>query len=126
MSVLGPAADHNDISIRIGVPRHVVRVRRPRRVYPVPGCAHATAHKSIIAAIALAQLRADPIISVPTSDYTKARRLADWWDVWKISLRKVILAATNTARQGLIKNLSAATASSLCPTETCSPGGAYP
>ena len=27
MSVPGPAADHNGISIRIGVPRHVVRVR---------------------------------------------------------------------------------------------------
>ena len=106
--------------------RHVVRVRKPRRVYPVPGCAHAAAHKAIIAAIALAKLRAHAINYVPTSDDTTARRLADWWDVWKISLRKVILAATNTARQGLIKNLSAATASSLCPTETCSPGGAYP
>ena len=68
MSVLGPAADHNGISIRIGVPRHVVRVRKPSRVYPVPGCAHAAAHKAIIAAIALAQLKADAAVSVPKSD----------------------------------------------------------
>ena len=103
MSVPGPATGHNGISIRIGVPRHVVRVQKPRRVYSVPNCANATAHKAIIAAIALVQLRADAIISVPTSEYTTARILADWWDYWNISLRKVYLAATNTARQGLTK-----------------------
>ena len=32
MSVPGSAADHNGIIIRINVPRHVVRVRKPRRV----------------------------------------------------------------------------------------------
>ena len=104
MSVPGPAAEHNGISIRIGVPRHVVCIRKPKRVYPVPGYAYAAAHKSIIAAIALAQIRADAIISVPTSDYTTARSLADWSDDWKIILRKVLLAATNTARQGLRKS----------------------
>ena len=104
MSVPGPADDHNGIIIRIGVPRHAVRVRNPMRVYPVPGCAHAAAHKAIIAAIALAQLRADAIISVPTSDYTTARSLAGWWDDWNISIRKVLLAATNTSRQGLTKS----------------------
>ena len=57
MSVPGPAADHNNISIRIFVPRHEVRVRKPKRLYPVPGYAHAAAHKAIIAAIALVQLR---------------------------------------------------------------------
>ena len=77
MSVHGPDADYNGISIRIGVPRHVVSVRKPRRVYPVPGCAHAAAHKAIIAVIALAQLRSDAVIAVPTSDYTTARSLAN-------------------------------------------------
>ena len=104
MSVPGPDADHNDISIRIGVPRHLVRARKPRRVYPVPCCAYAATRKAIIAAIALAQLRAEAIISVPTSDYTTARSLADWWDDWEIRLRTVLLAATNTARQGLTKS----------------------
>ena len=88
--VTGPASDHKGISIRIGVPRHVVRVQKPRRVYPVPGCVHATTHKSIIAAIALAQLQADAIISVPTSDYITARSVADWWNDWKIRLRKFL------------------------------------
>ena len=88
MSVLGPAADHNGISIRIGVPRHVVRVRRPSRVYPVPRCAHAAAHKAILPAIAVTQLQADAIISVPTSDYTIARSLADGWDDLKINFVK--------------------------------------
>ena len=35
MSVPGLSADHNGISIRIGVPRHVVRIRNMRRVYPI-------------------------------------------------------------------------------------------
>ena len=30
--------------------------------------------------------------------------MADWWDDWKISLRKVLLATANTARQGLTKS----------------------
>ena len=101
LSVPGPAADHNGISIRIGVPRYVVRVRQPRHVYPVPGCANTAAHKAIVAAIKLAQLQADETLSVPPSDYITARRLAEWWDEWKIRLRKVLLATTKTARQGM-------------------------
>ena len=77
MSVPGPAADHNGIGIRIGVPRHVVRVRKSRRVYHVPGFAHAAAHKAIIAAIALAPLQADAIILIPTSDYITVRSLTN-------------------------------------------------
>ena len=103
MSVPGPDADHNGISNRIGVPRHVVRSRNSRRAYSVPGCAHEAAHKAIIAAIAQAHLQADETISVPTSDYLTARRLAEWWDDWKKRLRKVLLATTKTARQGLTK-----------------------
>ena len=76
-SVPGHAADLEDISIRIGVPRHVVRVRKPRRVYPVPGLAHAAAHKAIMAVIALDHLQPDAISSVPTSDYTTVRSLFD-------------------------------------------------
>ena len=56
LSVPGPAADHNGISIRIGAPRHIVRVRKPRRVYPIPGCAQATATSAIVAAIERAQI----------------------------------------------------------------------
>ena len=77
MSVPGPDADHNGIIIKIGVPCHVVRVRMPRRVYPVLGCAHAAAHKSIIAVIALAHFQANATMSVPTSDYLTARSLDD-------------------------------------------------
>jgi hypothetical protein len=55
-------------------------------------------------AIELAQLQADGTISVPNSDYATARRMADWWDTWKIRLRKVLLATTKTARQGLTKS----------------------
>ena len=61
MSVPGPFTDHNGISIRIGVPRHVVCVRKPRRVYTVSCCAYAAAHKAIIASIALAKLQPDAI-----------------------------------------------------------------
>ena len=35
-SVPDPAADHNGIIVRIGTPHRVVRIRKPRRVYPVP------------------------------------------------------------------------------------------
>ena len=37
-----------------------------------------------------------------SSDYRTAQRLADWWDEWKIGLRKVLLETTKTARQGLM------------------------
>ena len=77
MSVPGPAADHNGTSIKTGVSRHVVRVQNPRRVCPVPGCAHADAYKSIIVTMAQAKLHADYTFSVPTADDLKARRLAN-------------------------------------------------
>ena len=77
MSKPGPAANHNIISIRIGVPRHLARVQKPRRVYRVPGCAHADAHKANIAAIALARFQPNATISVPTSDYITSRSLAE-------------------------------------------------
>ncbi|CAI5702020.1 unnamed protein product [Peronospora effusa] len=59
LSVPGPEADHNGISIRIVAPRHVLRVRKPRHVYPVPGCAQAAAISSILAAIERAQIKND-------------------------------------------------------------------
>ena len=40
MSVSGLAADHNGITIRIVKSRTVMHVCKPRRVIPVPGCAH--------------------------------------------------------------------------------------
>ncbi|TDH72030.1 hypothetical protein CCR75_004872 [Bremia lactucae] len=58
-SVPGPAADYNGISVRIRVPRYVVRVHKPRRVYPVPGCAQADAISKIITAMELAQRQVD-------------------------------------------------------------------
>ena len=60
------------------MPRHVVCVRKPRHVYPASGCAHAAAHRLVIAAIKQAQLQADETISIPTLDHIRARRLADW------------------------------------------------
>ena len=56
LSVPGPSSDHNGISIQIGVPRHIVRVRKPLRIYSVPGCAQATATSSILAAIKREQI----------------------------------------------------------------------
>ena len=97
----GPLADHHGISIRIGAPRHIVRVRKPRRVYPVLGCAQATAISAIGAVIEIAQIEVDKSIFF-SSDYRTAQRLADWWDEWKIGLRKVLLETTKTARQGLM------------------------
>ena len=99
-----PSADHNGISIRIGAPRHIVRVRKPRRIYPVPGCAQATATRAIVAAIELAQIEVDKSSFITSSDYHTAQRLADWWDEWKIGLRKVLLATTKTARKGLTRS----------------------
>ena len=64
---------------------------------------HALVSVQEVAEFALAQLRAESIISVPTSNYTTVRSLADWWDDWKISLRKALLADTKTARRGLTK-----------------------
>ena len=54
MSVSGPEADHNGIGIWVGMPSVIVRVRTPRRYYPVPGCAHETANSKCFATIALA------------------------------------------------------------------------
>ena len=104
MSVPGPSADHNGISIRIGAPRHIVRVRKPRRIYPVPGCAQATATRAIVAAIELAQIEVDKSSFITSSDYHTAQRLADWWDEWKIGLRKVLWATTKPARKGLTRS----------------------
>ena len=47
MSVPGPAADQNRISIRIGPLYLVVRVLKPMRVYLVPGCVYKTAKSTI-------------------------------------------------------------------------------
>ena len=74
LSVPGPLADHNGISIRIGAPRHIVRVRKPRRIYPVPGCAQATATSAIVATIEMTQIEADKSSSIPSSDYRTAQR----------------------------------------------------
>uniref|UniRef100_M4BSU5 Uncharacterized protein n=1 Tax=Hyaloperonospora arabidopsidis (strain Emoy2) TaxID=559515 RepID=M4BSU5_HYAAE len=52
----------------------------------------------------MAQRQVDEISSVPTSDSLTARRLADWWDTWKIILRQILLATTKQARQGLTKS----------------------
>ncbi|TDH73981.1 uncharacterized protein CCR75_003321 [Bremia lactucae] len=57
----------------------------------------------ITATIELAQRQVDDTASVPTSDCLTARRLADWGDTWKIRLRKILLATTKQARQGLTK-----------------------
>ena len=81
-----------------------MRVRKPRRIYPVPGCAQATATRAIVAAIELAQIEVDKSSFITSSDYHTAQRLADWWDEWKIGLRKVLLATTKTARQGLTRS----------------------
>ena len=104
LSVPGPSADHNGISIRIGAPRYIVRVRKPRRVYPVPYCAQAAATSAIVAAIEIAQIEVDKSSSIPSSDSRSAQRLADGWDEWKIELRKVLLATTKTVRQGLTRS----------------------
>ena len=125
ISVPGPAADCNGINVSIDVPSHVVRVRNPRRVYPVPGCLQSVAHKAIISPIELAHLQADATIIVPTSDYIMVRGLSDWCDDRKMRLRTVLLAATKCASRP-DKNLSAATESSLCPIECCYTGGEDP
>ena len=106
MSVPGPSADHNGISIQIGAPQHIVRVRKPRRVYPVPGCAQATATSAIPATIELAQIKVDESSFIPSSDFCTVQRLANWWDEWKIKLRKILLSTTKTARQGLTRSYS--------------------
>ena len=102
--VTGPASDHKGISIRIGVPRHVVRVQKPRRVYPVVGFAHAAKQRDTLAAIAMVQIQDDAAISVPTSDCITTRSLAYWWDNWKTGLRKALLETNKTARQCLTKS----------------------
>ena len=52
----------------------------------------------------MAQIGVDKSSFIPSSDYRTAQRLADWWDEWKIGLRKVLLATTKTARQGLARS----------------------
>ena len=68
MSVSGLAADHNAISIRIVTSRTVMHICKPRRVYPVPGCAHEPANgKSYCHCARTAICR--QYYPVPTSDY---------------------------------------------------------
>ncbi|CAH0488121.1 unnamed protein product [Peronospora farinosa] len=55
-------------------------------------------------AIERAQITIDIFRSVPTSDYRTARQLAEWWDEWKIRLRKVFVATTKIARQSLTRS----------------------
>uniref|UniRef100_M4BIX7 Uncharacterized protein n=1 Tax=Hyaloperonospora arabidopsidis (strain Emoy2) TaxID=559515 RepID=M4BIX7_HYAAE len=51
----------------------------------------------------MAQRQVDEISSVPASESLTSRRLADWWDTWKIRLRQILLATTKQERQGLTK-----------------------
>ena len=69
MSVLG--------SVRIGAPRHIVRVRKPRRIYPVTDFAQETATSAILMAIELASIESEKFSSIPSSIYRTAHRLAD-------------------------------------------------
>ena len=76
-----------------------MRVRKPRRVYRGSGCAKATSNRGIIATIALAQLKVDETISASTSEYFRACSLADWWDDWKVILRKSLLATSKKSAE---------------------------
>ena len=80
LSVPGPVTDHNGIFVRIGKQRHPVLVQKLMRVYPVPGCAHATAHSERFASIELAKFQVNETNSVPTSDCLTAQRVVDWQD----------------------------------------------
>ncbi|CAI5703594.1 unnamed protein product [Peronospora effusa] len=77
LAVDKPVLDLIGDNIRIVAPRHVVRVRKTRHVYSIPGCAQAAA---------------------------TTRQLADWWDEWKIRLRKVLVENTKIARQSLTRS----------------------
>ena len=61
-----PAVNHNAISVRVGVPRYVVRICKPWRVYPDPGCAQVAAISEITDAIAMTQRQVGGTASVPT------------------------------------------------------------
>ena len=89
LSLPVPSANNNIIYFRMGIPRHVAVLRKPRRFNSMPGCTHATAN-SDFAAIDLAQLQAYESVSFPPSNSLKSRIIADWWHDWKIWLRKII------------------------------------
>ena len=77
LSVPRLAAEPNGITIRIGAPRRIMRVCKPRRVHPVLGCAKAAANRAIIAALENAQSIVDDANSITTVIYDMARRLAE-------------------------------------------------
>ena len=79
LSVPVTTAEQNKFSIRIWTPRHIVCVRKPRQVCPVPGCVQATATSAILAIIELAQIDLDKSSSVTTSNSRTAQRLAEWY-----------------------------------------------
>ena len=58
LSVPGPEADHNGTSKLMGALGHVMRVRKPRRVYTVSGCTQTIAISAILAVIELAHIEA--------------------------------------------------------------------
>ena len=78
---------------------HLVRIRKPWRVYPIPGCTQVATISEITAAIAMAQRQVDGAASVPTSHPLTARRLADWWDTRKIRIRQILPVTNKKARQ---------------------------
>jgi len=70
----------------------------------VPGCAQAAAKREVEAALNVARGMIKGAHSRPVSDIDTVRRLADWWDTWKTSIRKALLTATKHSRQSMTRS----------------------
>ena len=77
LSVPEPAADHDGIITRIGVPHHIVHMRKSRQVYPEPGCAKAAAKCAMLAALDTVWSVVEEVNFLLVVAVATARRLAD-------------------------------------------------
>ena len=79
-SVPGPAADHNGVTIRLGSPSWTVRVRQPRRVYPVPDCSKEAAQRHVHIDFDISRCVVTGACSSTSVGFQSAHNLAEWWD----------------------------------------------
>ena len=103
-SVPGPHSDYNGVTIRLDVPHSTVRVRPPRRLYPVPESAKANVKPVILAALDMTRHQIEEAHLEDLEEVSIARRLADWWDSWKTRIRISLLSATKAARQRMTRS----------------------
>jgi exonuclease III len=99
-AVPGPYSDHDGVSLRVAAPHNVVRVKKQRRVYPVPVHVRDLAGRYTSSLFTSLRTELDEILALPETEKEKAVRAAQWWDQAK---HRFLLAYVNAKKECDIK-----------------------